>query len=62
MTDSKRQKVLETMEEIERHRGVVPHKLLQHAVGVMGWVSSVAISQNKEPVKDSNCAGKGWCL
>lgn len=68
LIESKRKKLLETMAEIGKHRGVVPQKLFQYAVGVLGWVPMArpwlsllwgAITQNKEPVKESARRRKG---
>jgi len=68
LIESKRKKLLETMAEIGKHRGVVPQKLFQYAVGVLGWVPMArpwlsllwgAITQNKEPVKESTRRRKG---
>ena len=68
LTDSKRKKLLDTLEEIGKHKGVFPLKLLQYAVGVLGWVSSVvplarpwlamlwaAITQHRAPSKNTTC-------
>ena len=72
LTDSKRKKLLDTLAEIGKHKGVFPLKLLQYAVGVLGWVSSVvplarpwlamlwaAITQHRAPSKDSTRVRKG---
>jgi hypothetical protein len=72
LTDSKRKKLLDTLEEIGKHKGVFPLKLLQYAVGVLGWVSSVvplarpwlamlwaAITQHRAPSKNTTRVRKG---
>ena len=65
LLDSKRKKLLDTLEEIGKHKGEFPLRLLQYAVGVLGWVSSVvplarpwlamwaAITQHRTPSKDT---------
>ncbi len=41
LTDEKRQKLMEVFDQLLQSKGVLPLKLLQLAIGVIGWASSV---------------------
>ena len=72
LADAKRDKLLATLEELSRCRGVMPLHLLRYAVGVLGWLSSAvpaarpwlsmlwaAVTGAKEPVKDTTRRREG---
>ena len=72
LAPAKVQKLLDTFNELEARRGVVPLQLLQYAVGVLGWLSSAiplsrpwlamlwaVITQQKEPAKETTRRRKG---
>lgn len=72
LTESKRQKLLDLLTQIRSSHGVFPLKLLQHAVGILGWLSSVvpisrpwlamlwaALTQQRSPQRESTRQRKG---
>ena len=72
LTNSKKQKLLETLSEIQQCKGVIPIKLLQYSAGILGWVTSAipvarpwlamiwaAITQKQHPVLQQTRHRKG---
>ena len=72
LTDQKRKKLMEVFDQLLQCKGVLPLKLLQLAVGVIGWASSVmpmsrpwlamlwaAVTQQRHPIRQTTRARKG---
>ena len=62
LTEPKRRKLFDTLQEIRQYKGLFPLKLLQHAVGVSRpWLAMLwaAITQHRDPVKDFTRIRKG---